>query len=167
MKKRLIRNIFIIFGIIVVMFIMVFVKVYIGSIKEFKRGEEAMESRDYNEAITHYERSIHWYTPLNSYVARSAKRLWEIGTLAEENGNNDLALIAYRSLRSSFYAVRSFYIPYKEWIDKCDDKISHLVALKRPYSESDKKKSYNQKKEESLKILKRDYTYRMGFMGSL
>jgi len=139
------------------MLLMVFFKVYLGSISEFKKAEELLQKADYEKAITHYERSIHWYTPWNRYVANSIERLWEIGNETEDNGNNELALRSYRSLRGSIYAVRSFYSPYSEWIERCDDKISSLVAKKEPYSHADKEKSFEERKASSLKNLKRGY----------
>lgn len=145
------------------MLLMVIVKVYYRSFDEFKKGEEAFTNLNLSEAITHFERSIHWYTPFNKYVADSAKRLWEIGEKAEKQNDTQLALLAYRSLRSSFYAVRSFYTPYKEWINKCDEKISSLVASQDTPFESEKKKSFDQRKAEALKILKTDRAPHVGW----
>ena len=39
-----------------------------------------------------------------------------------------LALEAYQSLRSSLYAVQSFYIPYHSWIPKSEERIAPLLA---------------------------------------
>lgn len=146
-----------------IMLLMVVIKVYYRSMTEFNIGEEAFKKQEINEAITHFERSIHWYTPFNRYVAGSAERLWEIGENAEKQKDTKLALLAYRSLRSSFYAVRSFYTPYKEWINKCDEKISSLVAAQETPFESEKKKSFKQRKAESLKILKTDRAPHVGW----
>jgi hypothetical protein len=44
----------------------------------------------------------------------------------EQRGQPDWAIIAYSSIRSSFYASRSLYTPGKDWIRKCDDKIADL-----------------------------------------
>ena len=144
-------------SVIFIMLFMVFLKVYLGSMSELKKAEIAFEKTEYEEAITHYERSIHWYTPWNRYVKKSIEKLWIIGNEAEDTGNDELALHSYRSLRSSLYAVRSFYTPYPEWIERCDDKISSLMAKKEPYSERDKKKTFEERKADSLKVLKRDY----------
>ncbi len=157
------KNIITIIIIASIMALMVIVKVYYGSMVEFNRGEEAFSKQDLSEAITHFERSIHWYTPFNRYVAGSAERLWEIGKIAEKQNDTQLALLAYRSLRSSFYAVRSFYTPYKEWINKCDEKISTLVASQETPFESVKKKSFDQRKTEALKILKTDNAPHVGW----
>ena len=152
-KKRVIG----ISAVVLIMIVMVFIKVYSGSIKEYEKGEKSFGKGDIEAAIAHYQRSIQWYTPFNTYVSRSAERLWEIGNKAEKKGEDNLALKAYQELRSSLYSVRSFYTPYPEWIERCNDKISSLVAKKEPYSKANKEKSFGERKAESLKILKKDY----------
>lgn len=163
MTEKTKKNIYTVIIVASIMFLMVIIKVYYRSSVEFNSGEEAFSKQELNEAITHFERSIHWYTPLNKYVAGSAERLWEIGEIAEKQADTKLALLAYRSLRSSFYAVRSFYTPHKEWINKCDEKISSLVAAEDTPFESEKKKSFEQRKAESLKILKTNNAPHVGW----
>lgn len=153
MKDRIISIALVIF----LLLLLTFLRVFVGSVSEFKQAEKALSRVDYEEAITHYVRSIHWYTPWNKYVARSVGRLWEIGNVAEDDNNDELALHSYRSLRSSLYAVRSFYTPYPEWIQRCDDEISSLTAKKKPYAKAHKEKTFEQRKADSIKILKKDY----------
>jgi hypothetical protein len=47
--------------------------------------------------------------------------------MLEGQGDVTRALIAYRTLRSSFYAIAWIYSPGTEWIAKCDAKIAALV----------------------------------------
>ena len=152
MKSRLIN----ILLVVILVVLAVFLKVYLSSRMEYRKAEAAFQQQDYHKAITHYERSIQWYTPASKYVAGAAQRLWQIGELTAGQGKSDLALEAYESLRSSFYAVRSFYTPYREWIDKCDEKIASLVAAKGPTVKRDIGKSYAQRRAEYLKLLKKD-----------
>ena len=44
------------------------------------------------------------YTPFSPLVERAAEKLWRIGRDLETRGDTEKALIAYRALRSSFYA---------------------------------------------------------------
>jgi hypothetical protein len=57
-------------------------------------------------AISYFDRSLHWYAPLNPYVQKSAQRLWEIGDRAERDGDLKLAFIAFSTIRSGFYGSR-------------------------------------------------------------
>ena len=95
--------------------------------RQFNKGEQALAGKEVIAAIAGYESAIHMYTPFSPLVERSAERLWEIAERCEAKGERERALIACRSLRSSFYAVRGLYQPGQEWIARCDGKISELV----------------------------------------
>ncbi len=97
---------------------------------QFYKGEAANAGGDYIAAIAGYEAAIHMYTPGSSIVEKSAERLWSLGRNFERAGDDERALIAYRSLRSSFYAVRGFSLPGREWISRCDAKIAALTKGK-------------------------------------
>ena len=105
----------------------IWINVYTRSVKYFNEGESFYKAGRLMEAVTSYETSAHAYTPFNSHVARSMDRMWEIGQLLEKT-DIPQALVAYRCLRSSVYAIRSLYMPYKEWIPKCDERIAALVS---------------------------------------
>ena len=98
---------------------------------QFDKGEKAWASGDFLGTVAGYESAIHMYTPLSSSVDRSAQRLWELGELAAKGGDLPRALIAFRSLRSSFYAVAGLYSPGEEWIRKCDARIAELLKLQQ------------------------------------
>jgi len=103
--------------------------------QEFAVGEEAYTRGAYNVAITHYERSIKWYTPFSKTVRHAVERLWQLGIEAETRGDWHLALEAYQSLRASLYAVQSFYIPYQSWIPKSEEHIAPLLAKMKAVTE--------------------------------
>ena len=98
---------------------------------QFDKGEKALASGDYIAAIAGFESSIHMYTPGSNLVERAAEKLWSIGEHYEQAGDMDKALIAYRSLRSSFYAVRGLTSPGREWIARCEGKIAQLVKIQQ------------------------------------
>ena len=95
---------------------------------QFDKGEKALAAGNYIGAIAGYESAIHMYTPGSALVGRAAEKLWGIGERYEQAGDREKALVAYRSLRSSFYAVRGLYSPGSEWIDRCEAKIAQLVG---------------------------------------
>lgn len=138
----------------VVLFLVIAAKVYFSSRGEFRLAEGALSNGEYREAITHYERAILWYLPIGGFVDASAQGLWDIGVMFEEE-DKKLSLETYRTLRSSFYATRSFYTPGEQWIDRTNKKIALLMAQEPPYSEEDKKKSVEQRRKEALAILER------------
>src|SRR5215510_1847695 len=116
-------------GILLAAFLVIlYAKVTYNANQDFVLGENAYTHGEYKRAITHYERTIKWYTPLSTAVQRAVERLWQLGTEAEARGEISLALEAYQTLRSSLYAVQSFYIPYQSWIPKSEERIAPLLA---------------------------------------
>lgn len=124
--KEVIKTVVIIFTIMIAM---IWGRTYYSQWQQFNIGEEALKKKNMREAITGYESAIHMYTPCSGMVKTSIERLWQIGEMFERQGQYDWALIAYRSLRSSLYAVRSLYTPYPEWIERCDKKIARIIAI--------------------------------------
>jgi hypothetical protein len=127
-KNRSVQVIWVVLALCFLLVAMIWVRAFYGSILAYQEGESYFKKQQYVEAITFFDRSLHWYTPLNPYVRQSAQRLWEIGLCAEQEGDIRLALIAIRTIRQGFCAARSFYTPGKDWIDKCDTKIDSLMA---------------------------------------
>jgi tetratricopeptide (TPR) repeat protein len=98
---------------------------------QFDKGERGMAAGDFPAAVAGYESAIHMYTPGASLTEKSAEKLWQIGQMLEARGDIPRALIAYRSLRSSIYAITWIYTPGKEWIGRCDARIAALVQLQQ------------------------------------
>jgi hypothetical protein len=111
---------------------LIWIRAFFVSMHAYQEGEGFLNKQQHIKAITFFDRSIHWYAPLNPYVHKSAERLWEIGTRAEQQGDIALALIATRTIRRGFLAARSFYTPGGDWIDRCDAKIASLMAQDLP-----------------------------------
>jgi hypothetical protein len=123
----LIRQITLALGAVLTACVFFAVTVAYRSQQEFARAEAALQSGDYAGAITHYERSIKWYLPYSGSVRRAVARLWDIGVAAEARADTAQALTAYRTLRGSLFAIQSFYVPYSEWIPKCEARIAALL----------------------------------------
>jgi DNA-binding SARP family transcriptional activator len=98
---------------------------------QFALGEEAFRKGDFIAAVAGYESAIHMYIPFHPTVEKSARQLWNIAESSERRGDITRALIAYRALRSSFYADRWLITPGQEWIARCDQKIAALVPLQK------------------------------------
>ncbi|RNC72611.1 MAG: hypothetical protein ED859_01215 [Desulfuromonadales bacterium] len=113
--------------IIIVALILVWGNTWWRQRTQYQRGEAALAARNPIAAIAGYEAAIHMYTPWSSLVEASARRLWEIGGVFERSGDPQRALIAYRSLRSSFYAAKWLVQPGGEWIARCDGKIAEIL----------------------------------------
>ncbi len=102
---------------------------------QFSRGEAAFAAADSITAIAGYEAALHMYTPESPLNERAAAKLWSIGEAMEMRGDLDRALIAFRALRSSWYAVRWLVQPGEQWIARCDRKIAELVQVQAQIKE--------------------------------
>jgi len=98
---------------------------------QFDRGEKGLAAGDFTAAVAGYESAIHMYTPESSLVDRAAQRLWELGEMDAKRGDLPRALISYRALRSSFYAVAGITQPGTEWIGQCDARIAQLLRIQQ------------------------------------
>jgi len=98
---------------------------------QFSLGEEALRRGDFPGAVAGFESALHMYIPFHPTIERAAEQLWLLGESSERRGDVPRALIAYRALRSSFYADHWLVTPGKAWIARCDKKIAALVPLQR------------------------------------
>lgn len=98
---------------------------------QFQAGEQGEKAGNFMVALTGYESAIRMYLPFSPRIEQSAQRIWALGESAERRGDIERALIAYRSLRSAFYAVRWLRQPGETWIKRCDIKIAVLAALRK------------------------------------
>ena len=98
---------------------------------QFQLGEAALTRGDFTGALAGYESAIHMYIPFHPTIDKAAQKLWQLGEIAERQGDIGRALIAYRALRSAFYADRWLSQPGEDWIGRCDRKIAGLVPLQR------------------------------------
>ncbi len=118
----------VILGLMAIGLILIWGRAFYGSIRAYQKGETYLEEKQYIRAVTFFDRSIHWYTPFNPYVRKSAERLWGIGEQAEKQGDIQLALIAFRTIRRGFYGASHFRTPGMAWIKKSERKISALLG---------------------------------------
>jgi hypothetical protein len=114
--------------VILVFFVIIWVRAFYGARENYHKGEAFLKGGHTIRAVTFFDRSIHWYTPLNPYVEKSAEQLWEIGEGAQREGDKRLALIAFETIRSGFYGASHLVTPGKEWIQKVDAKLHELGA---------------------------------------
>jgi hypothetical protein len=134
--------------VILIFLFLTWVRAFYGSMKAYRTGEEMLEQKQLVRAITYFDRSIHWYTPFNPYVEKSARRLWEIGERAKKDGDIKMALIAFRAIRRGFYSASHFTTPGKDWIEKSETMITAL-ALEE---EEGRAGSRGMQKSEEIKV---------------
>lgn len=117
-----------ILGLAAIALIMVWGRAFYGSIQAYQMGETFLKEKQYIRAVTFFDRSIHWYTPFNPFIQKSAEQLWAIGKQAEKEGDIRLALISFRTIRNGFYGASHFVTPGRSWINKTGREIDVLLG---------------------------------------
>jgi hypothetical protein len=169
-QTKHIRTGLMILGLVALALVLVWVRAFFGSMQAYHQGEAHLVGNQQVKAITFFDRSIHWYTPLNPYVRRSAERLWQISMEAEQRGDIRLALIATRTIRRGFYSATSVYTPREDWIRKCDVRMSKLIGMERssrgmpPFSPQGAAKSPERQKAKRVSTFWR-IIVEIGFLG--
>jgi hypothetical protein len=122
---------------------------------ELELGTQAEAAGDRDAAQVHYRRAARWYAPGSPYHVKALSQLARIGAEAEAAGESERALSAYRAVRSSILAARSFYVPERARLDAADLRIAELMAAQPP-PPMDAGKSRDQLRAEHLSLLKQD-----------
>lgn len=91
-------------------------------------GDAAHEQGDPRAAITQWRRSARWYVPGGRHMGVAYDRLEHLAHQAEEQGDLDTALAAWRGIRGSILATRSLYTPFAERLEPANRHIAALMA---------------------------------------
>ena len=91
-------------------------------------GEAASKQGELQAAITEWRRAARWYVPGARHMGAAYDRLERLAMAAEEAGDLDTALAAWRAIRGSILATRSLYTPFAERLDPANQRIADLMA---------------------------------------
>lgn len=92
------------------------------------RGDRALDKGDVVEAMTEWRRAARWYAPGAPHVADAYDRLETLAKTATDKGDDKTALEAWRAVRSSILATRSFYTPFPDRLARANERIAALMA---------------------------------------
>lgn len=119
-----------------------------GALRE---GDAAMARGDTREAIGRWRRAARWYAPGAPHVAKAYARLTGLARASD----HELALEAWRAVRSSILSTRSFYTPYAELLPEANENIATLMAASEG-PQADPGKSETERRAWHLALLSRD-----------
>lgn len=138
MTGRDIRHIFLASIIIfLVVLMLVWIKVGWMAHTHFQKAETFHTQKQYSEAIVEYGEVIRNYTPFNQTSIKASEKLWQMGIEGKNEGDIERSVMAFREIRASYYAVKSFYQPGKDWIARSDEKLETLIPLLENPAEHD------------------------------
>ncbi len=138
---------------LLILIVLTCVKIIKTSKNEFLLAENYHAKSEHLQAITHYERALHWFLPFSQTPHLAAEKLWAIAEYYQTQNQIAEALKTYRILRSAFYSIRSITTPGENWIHRCNDKIAHLMALNFLNSQETPNADFAEKKSQYLVLL--------------
>ncbi|MRG96805.1 hypothetical protein [Polyangium spumosum] len=95
---------------------------------EIAESTAALERGDAYEATVRARRAAGWYAPGAPHVRVAYERLGAIATTAEGLGDRDLALLAWRGIRTAALETRWLVIPHAEDLDRANLAIARIEA---------------------------------------
>jgi hypothetical protein len=119
-----------------------------------RAGDAAMQKQDTTEALVKWRRAARWYAPGAPHVEAAYARMEELARAADARGDDALALEAWRGIRSSSLATRSFYTPYADKLAAANRRIAELMAKQEVAA--DKGKDLAERRALHLGFLERD-----------
>jgi len=106
-------------------------RVVVSGEEELGRSNEALTAKDPRAAVVHARRAAGWYAPGAPHVAVAYERLVAMAEAAEANRRDDIALLAWRSVREASTTTRWLTTPHGTERERADREIARLTA-KRP-----------------------------------
>ena len=122
------RKLLVILGMTCGALAVVAVRVAVSSHARWQDAEAHFSTGDTRGAVDRWGRAARLYVPGSPSASRSLARLEEVAALEESRGNTELALSAWRELRASIRATRSFYTPSADRLARADQHIAKLAA---------------------------------------
>jgi hypothetical protein len=98
---------------------------------ELEASNVALEAGDPHEAVVRARRAAGWYVPGAPHVPAAYSRMRALAESAEQHRRDDVALLAWRGIRSAVIETRWVLSPYGEELALANREISRLMA-KRP-----------------------------------
>jgi hypothetical protein len=134
--------------------------------KEIASSTAALRAGDAHAAAEHARRAAGWYAPGAPHVRVAYERLIALGTAAEGLGDRDLALYAFRGVRTAAIETRWIVTPHEDDLERADQAIARLSAEapRAPGLRTDPPATIAR---EQLEMLARDEAPRTGWVAVL
>jgi hypothetical protein len=101
-------------------------RMLIGSYRQIAAAHEAAEEGAVEAQVRHLRRAMSYYVPGNPWVRQGRDELLTLARQAERQDNDELALHAYRELRSAVLALRGLTTPHGEVLGEVNRAIARL-----------------------------------------
>lgn len=152
MMGRVSRALAIGFASLCVLMLVMSLRAVLEARAEADKADAAIAAGDIELAIVRLRSSARWDAPFNVYAERSLLRLFRLAEQAEQAGQHERALSAYRSVHAAIQATRSFYTPNAEVLARADQHIAALMASE-PAAKVEHNRTEGERKADYLALL--------------
>jgi hypothetical protein len=133
---------------------------------EIAESTAALKRSDAQEAAVRARRAAGWYAPGAPHVRVAYERLIKIATTAEGLGDRDLALLAWRGVRTAALETRWIVVPHAADLDRANSAIARIEAA-APRPPGTRTEPPQRIEEKQLAALLRDETPRLPWVVAL
>ncbi len=99
-----------------------------ASTRRARRGERAPRAERTTRAVEHYRRALRWSLPLDPVADEAIASLESIARASEAEGDQGIALLAWRSLAGGLAARRSLYAGAHPDRERAKNEIARLMS---------------------------------------
>ena len=110
-------------------------RVVVSGEAELAASDAALEAGDAREATVRARRAAAWYAPGAPHVDAAYRRLIALARAAEDHKRADIALLAWRGVRTSALDSRWLYLPHRADLDQANREIARLAKAGAPEGE--------------------------------
>lgn len=103
-------------------------RVVVAGEQEIAASTQALERGAAAEAIVHARSAAGWYAPGAPHVRLAYERLRALAIEAEQRRRHELALFAWRSIRTAALETRWLVVPHAADLERADAEIARLMA---------------------------------------
>lgn len=115
-------------AVLVLLFGTVTARVVISGEREIAGSTHALRRGDAQAATVHARRAAGWYAPGAPHVRVAYDRLRALARAAEEHRRFDIALLAWRGIRTASLESRWIAAPYRTDLELANEQIARLMA---------------------------------------
>lgn len=141
-------------------------RVIVAGEQEIAESTEALRRGDAYAAAVHARRAAGWYAPGAPHVRVAYERLVALATAAEGIGNADVALLAWRGVRTAALETRWLVTPHEGDLERANAAIARLSAA-QPRPPGTRTEPTAEVEREHLAALARDEAPRRGWVAAL
>ncbi len=104
-------------------------RIVVSGEAEIAASTAALIAGDAHEAVVRARRAAGWYAPGAPHVAVAYERLIALAQAAEEHKRRDIALLAWRGIRTAALETRWLIVPHRDELQRANAEIARLSEL--------------------------------------